>query len=167
VNPRFRDPTMANFNQRDVVWEHARMLADQRPVLGYGFGKKAFEKAFYRNPEHRAPLVHFRYPHAHSYWLMLYFQGGAIGLAIWSLGWLALGFGLFRCALRSERSASGWRARLQARVLPVLLGIGIAYILIYGVGDYPDNVIRQSQFYLAALAVALGWPSSAPERGNA
>ena len=167
VNPRFRDPTMANFNQRNVVWEHAKMLADLRPVLGYGFGKKTFEQAFYRNPDHRAPRVQFRYPHAHSYWLMLVFQGGVVGFACWSLGWLALGVGLVREACRAERSAADWRGRLRARVLPVLLGAGIVFILIYGIGDYPDNVIRQSQFYLAALALALGWPAPAQERGGA
>jgi hypothetical protein len=165
MNPRFNDPTMVNFNQRNKVWEHSKRLADQRPVLGYGFGKKAFDKAVYQNPGHRAPRVQFRYPHAHSYWLMLYFQGGAIGCALWSLGWLAVGYGLVRCACRAERAANGWRGRLQARVLPVLLGAGIAYILMYGIGDYPDNVVRHAQFYLAALAVALAYPAPARAGG--
>ncbi|HAL91674.1 MAG TPA: hypothetical protein DCM68_01455 [Verrucomicrobia bacterium] len=155
INPRFKDSTMANFNDRDVIWKHAKMLADQRPVLGYGFGKKAFVKVVYENPEHRAPRVRVHFPHAHQYWLMLYFQGGAVGFALWSLGWLALGLGLGRFAARECRAASGWTERLRARVLPVLLGTGIAYILLYGIGDYPDHVIRHSQFYLAGLAVAL------------
>lgn len=155
INPRFKDATMANFNDRDVIWKHAKMLADQRPVLGYGFGKKAFVKAVYENPEHRAPRVRVHYPHAHRYWLMLYFQGGAVGFALWSLGWLALGLGLIRLAARECRAASGWTERLRARVLPALVGTGIAFILLYGIGDFPDHVIRQAQFYLAGLAVAL------------
>ena len=160
VNPRFRDHTMGNFNNRDTVWGHSKLLADQRPGLGYGFGKKAFVKAVYENPKERAPLVPVRYPHAHQYWLMLYFQGGAVGFAFWSLGWLALGGRLLRFAGHSGRAAAGdWKNRLRARVLPALLATALAYVLVYGIGDFPDHVIRHSQFYLAGLAVALTrWP---------
>jgi O-antigen ligase len=154
INPRFRDRTMVNLNQRTKIWRHARQLAHQQPILGYGFGKKSFVKALYENPAHRAPRVPFQYPHAHSYWLMLYFQGGAVGFALWSLGWLALGLRLGRRARQAEQAAAGWRGRVQARVLPALLGAGLAFILIYGLGDYPDNMVRHAQFYLAGLAVA-------------
>ena len=158
VNPRFKDHTMANFNHRDTVWGHAKLLADQRPVLGYGFGKKAFHKAVYENPAQRAPLVPVRYPHPHSYWLMLYFQGGATAFLLWSLGWLLLLLRLGRHANRKCRAATDWLARLRARLLPALLGTGIAYILVYGIGDYPDHVIRHTLFYLAGLALALTAP---------
>lgn len=158
INPRFRDRTMGSFNQRDKIWRHTRRLADRNPVLGYGFGKKSFVKAIYENPEWRPPRVHFKYPHAHSYWLMLYFQGGAVGFVLWSLGWLALAVRLGQFIGQAERRASGWPGRLRARVLPVLVGTGLAFILVYGLGDYPDNVIRQVQFYLAGLAMALTLP---------
>lgn len=158
VNPRFKDRTMGTFNHRDTVWGHAKMLADQRPVLGYGYGKKAFYKAVYANPAERAPLVPVRYPHPHSYWLMLYFQGGAAGFLFWSLGWLLLGARLGRYANRQCRAATGWVARLRARLLPALLGTGIVYILVYGIGDYPDHVIRHTLFYLAGLTMALTVP---------
>ena len=117
-------------------------------------------KAVYENPKERAPLVPVRYPHAHQYWLMLYFQGGAVGFAFWSLGWLALGGRLLRFAGHSGRAAVGdWKNRLRARVLPALLATALAYVLVYGIGDFPDHVIRHSQFYLAGLAVALTrWP---------
>ena len=160
VNPRFRDRTMRNFNQRDTVWGHSKLLADRRPFLGYGFGKEAFDKAVYANPDQRPPLVPFRYPHAHSYWLMLYFQGGKIGFLLWSLGWLALGIRLGLTAYRAEREEVIWRKKLGARSLPVLLGTGIAFILIYGIGDFPDQVIRLSQFCMAGLAVSqMGLPA--------
>jgi O-antigen ligase len=102
------------------------------------------------------------YPHAHSYWLMLWFQGGATGLALWTLGWGALGGRLARAARAAEGFATSWRARLQRRVLPVLLATGIGYILVYGIGDFPDNVIRQSLFYLAGLAVGLAGRTREP-----
>ena len=154
VNPRFRDRTMGNFNQRNTVWGHSNMLAGRRPILGYGFGKAAFEKAVYENPSQRPPLVPFHYPHAHSYWIMLTFQGGKTAFILWSLGWLSLGIRLGRTAFRAERTEIRWREKLAARSLPVLLGTGIAFILIYGIGDYPDQVIRLSQFCLAGLAVS-------------
>lgn len=167
INPRFRDHTMGNYNNRDTVWGHAKLLADRKPVLGYGFGKKAFHKAVYENPSQRAPLVPVRYPHPHQYWLMVYFQGGAIGFALWSLGWLALGGRLVGQARRVDRAAAGFGGRLRARVLPMLLMAGIAFILIYGIGDYPDHVIRHAQFYLAGLALALTLPPAKPEAGAA
>ena len=41
-------------------------------------------------------------------------------------------------------------------------------ILLYGTGDYPDNLVRDVQFALAALAVVWAWPPreapGAPER---
>jgi len=154
LNPRFRDHTMGNLNTRDTVWGHSKLLADRKPVLGYGFGKLAFEKAVYDNPDQRPPLVPFRYPHAHQYWLMLYFQGGVIGFALWTLGWIALFIRLARSEFRAERLVEGWGNRLRVRILPAVLGIGMAYILIYGIGDFPDHVIRRAQFYLAGLAMA-------------
>ena len=164
VNPRFQDGTMGNFNRRDTIWGHAKMLADQRPWTGYGFGKKAFVKAVYHNPAQRAPRVPVSYPHTHSYWLMLYFQGGRIAFSLWSLGWLALGLRLGRFAGRAEREAANWPGRLRARVLPALLGSGLVFILVYGIGDYPDHVIRHVQFYLIGLVLALTAPRRpAPE----
>ena len=155
VNPRFGDHTMGSFNRRDTIWGHAKMLADLRPWLGYGYGKKAFAKAVYENPAQRAPRVPVRYPHTHNYWLMLYFQGGKVALAAWSLAWMGLGVRLARFAVRAERVAVGWTGRLRARALPMLLGFGIAFILLYGLVDFPDHAVRHAQFYLAALALAL------------
>ena len=40
----------------------------------------------------------------------------------------------------------------------MLLGTGLAFILVYGIADFPDSVIRQVQFYLAGLALALTQP---------
>lgn len=153
INPRFRDGTMENFNYRDKAWRHAIKLSNHHPVLGNGFGKKAFIEALYENPEHRPPRLWFRFPHAHSYWLMLYFQGGAVGLALWGLGWLALGGRLGRGMARARQGVATWGERVRAPLLPLLLGAGMAFILIYGIADYPDSVVRQALFYLAGLAM--------------
>ncbi|HQN17901.1 MAG TPA: hypothetical protein PKV86_02125 [Syntrophobacteraceae bacterium] len=50
--------------------------------------------------------------------------------------------------------AKNWLERLRARLLPALLATGMGFILVYGIGDYPDNVIRHAQFFLAGLALA-------------
>lgn len=47
---------------------------------------------------------------------------------------------------------------LPDRILPALLLAGIAYVLIYGIGDFPDSVIRASLFYFIGLALALTQP---------
>lgn len=155
LNPRFRDNTMSTFNDRDVVWKHAKMLADRRPTAGYGFGKKAFVKAVYENPAQDAPAVRVHYPHTHNYWLMLYFQSGLVGLACWGAGWLATALRLGWFARCADPVAAGRKGRIRARVLPALLGTGLAFILLYGVGDFPDHAIRHAQFYLLGLAMAL------------
>ena len=66
-----------------------------------------------------------------------------------------------------DRAATGFTGRLRTRVLPMLLMAGIAFILIYGIGDYPDHVIRHAQFYLAGLAMALTLPPAKREAGAA
>lgn len=165
INPRFEDRTMKRYNDRDAIWDHSWRLITQRPVTGYGFGKKTFEKAVYDNPEQRGPRGRFHYPHAHSYWLMVPFQGGLVALALWGGGWLALGGRLSRRMYRwTAQAAPTWRARVQARLLPALLGASLLFILVYGLADFPDNAIRHAQFYLLGLIMALTRPA-APEAG--
>lgn len=155
VNPRFQDDTMHNFNRRDTIWGHAGMLIRERPLLGYGFGKRAFIQAVYQHPDHRAPRGPIHYPHTHSYWLMLGLQGGRIALGLWSLAWLLLGVRLVVWSARASRPPGHWVERMRARTAPVLLLAGLAFILFYGIVDFPDHAIRQAQFYLAGLAMAL------------
>ena len=81
-------------------------------------------------------------------------KGGAVGFVLWSAGWLALAGRLLRCAACS----GGARERFQARVLPALLLAGIVYVLVYGIGDFPDSVIRASLFHFIGLGLALTQP---------
>ena len=80
VNPRFKDvATMRRYNNRTIVWNHTSMLLREwSPWVGFGFGKKAFKRAYYENPNQRAPFTPDRnliFPHAHSYWRMVRFEG--------------------------------------------------------------------------------------------
>lgn len=165
INPRFKNKAPGEryaFNNRKIVWDHTANLQKwlDKQVLGFGFGKKAFEKAYYENDLTRAPHVpvdslYFR--HAHSYWRMLRFQGGWIGLSVGVAAWLSL---LLRSAgwwWRSivRRPCVAWWTEVQRRMLPALLCAMLACILLYGTWDYPDNLIRDAQFFLLALVMAV------------
>jgi O-antigen ligase len=163
INPRFGDKTMSGFHQRDVIWNHTRMLVEERPILGYGHGKKTFVKAVYENRQHEKPVSRFHYPHAHSYWLMLLFQGGFVALFIWGSAWLALGVRLLRWRLQQGRNMETGLSGRKARMLPCLLATLTGSILVYGVADFPDHIIRICQFLLAGLILGLTHREKAKE----
>jgi len=161
VNPRFKDvATMRRYNNRAIVWNHTSMLLREwSPWVGFGFGKKAFKRAYYENPNQRAPFTPDRnliFPHAHSYWRMVRFEGGWLGLAVCLAAWAQLAFASARAMMRASRRARarGWMAALRARGLGGTLATCLGFILLYGVWDYPDHLIRHSQFLLLALLAA-------------
>ena len=145
------DSTMGGFHGRDVVWKYvAERLVPEHPVRGFGFGKRTFEQVAYHDSSREPLKGKMEYPHAHSYWLMMAFQGGAVAVVLWSAGWLSLVAGLLR-ALRREGT-------LANRALPAFFLAAVGMILLYGAADYPDNLIRDVQFLLPALALAWAWP---------
>ena len=68
---------------------------------------------------------------------------------------MALAGRLLRCAACHRGCA---RERFRDRVLPALLLAGIVYVLVYGIGDFPDSVIRASLFHFIGLGLALTQP---------
>ena len=133
------------------------MIAKQRPATGWGYGKKAFTRLVYENPEQRPPSVPVRFPHAHSYWLMLYVQGGAVAFALGAAAWGALLAGLARATRQADPGPGvALGARLAARSVPVLLGMALLLLLGYGVADYPDSAVRAAMWLLGGMSVALG-----------
>lgn len=170
INPRLEDATMDGLNGRDVVWKYVANLFPEHPVRGFGYGKRNFDRVAYhdhsRRPLQSRPVV---YPHAHSYWLMLSFQGGAVAVALWVGGWLALLAGLSRALYRAGKGAAGcpWRRQLEARALPAFFLAAVGMILLYATGDYPDNLVRDVQFALPALALAWAWPPRGGEKAAA
>jgi O-antigen ligase len=165
INPRLADATMDGFNGRDIVWRYVVKLVPEHPVRGFGYGKRSFKKVAYHDHSRR-PLQYrpAYYPHAHCYWLMLVFQGGAVAVVLWGGGWLALLAGL-ACALRragQETAGTPWRQKLEARALPAFFLAAIGMVLLYATGDYPDNLMRDVQFALPALALAWAWPPRRP-----
>lgn len=170
INPRMVDSTMDGFHGRDVVWRYVARLYPEHPVRGFGYGKRTFKQIAYHDHSRRPlPWQPVYYPHAHSYWLMLAFQGGGVAVALWGGGWLLLLAGLLRGLRRAGKGAAGlpWRGRVAARALPAFFLAAVGMVLFYGTGDYPDNLVRDVQFALAALAVVRAWPPKGRGRGAA
>ena len=69
-------------------------------------------------------------------------------------------FASARAMMRASRRARarGWMAALRARGLGGTLATCLGFILLYGVWDYPDHLIRHSQFLLLALLAAWNAP---------
>lgn len=145
VNPRFLEKkSMTNFSERDKVWTHTWDLARQRPWLGYGYGKRNFEAVYYST---QPPKSIFHYPHPHQFWLKLLFEFGWTGLALHLAAWLILGLSLVRYVWRQPT--------FNERLLPGTVGLILCFIHLYGLGDYPDNIVLMAQFWLIPVALVL------------
>ena len=145
VNPRFLEKkSMSNFNERDKVWQHTWDLSRQHPWFGYGYGKRNFEAIYYAN---HPPKSRFYYPHPHQFWLKLLFEFGWTGLALHLAAWLILGISLARYVWRQPT--------FDERLLPGTVGFIFCFIHLYGLGDYPDNIVLMAQFWLIPVALVL------------
>lgn len=145
VNPRFLEKkSMTNFSERVTVWRHTWDLAQQRPWLGYGYGKQNFERTYYST---QPPKSIFHYPHPHQFWLKLLFEFGWPGLILHFLAWTILAFSLWRCVFAQPT--------FTLRLLPGTVGLIFCFIHLYGLGDYPDNIVMVAQFWLIPVALVL------------
>jgi O-antigen ligase len=151
VNPRFGEPDVATFNERNVVWSHTWKLTQQHPVFGHGFGKKVFREVYYAsNP----PPASFDFPHCHSYWLMVLFESGWVGVAVNAGAWALLVGRLWR----SLRAWPDLRDRLPAGTVLML----ITLVLVYSVPDYPDHLVRNLEIWLIPAALVLAHKTGEP-----
>ncbi len=145
INPRMLEKnTMRTFTERTVVWTHTQALARERPIMGYGYGKRIFKKTYYESNPPKSPFV---YPHCHQYWLKLRFEFGWPGLALYFAVWTLLAVSLWRHIARLDS--------FDERLLPGAIGIILIFIHIYGLGDYPDNVVEIMLYSAAAAAVGV------------
>ncbi len=145
INPRFLEKqSMQNFSERDKVWTHTWDLTRQRPWLGYGYGKRNFEAVYYST---QPPKSIFLYPHPHQFWLKLLFEFGWTGMILHFLAWTILAFGLWRCIFSQPTFTD--------RLLPGTVGLILCFIHLYGLGDYPDNIVLMAQVWLIPVALVL------------
>ncbi len=142
INRRFLSPDVKSFTERSIVWGHTWKLVADAPLLGHGHGKKVFTKVYY---ESSPPKATYHFPHPHEYWLMVLFEHGLPGLALHLTAWLLLGLRLLRTIARGTTFAD----RLAAGTPLVLL----LHIHIYGLGDYPDSLVRILLWWLIPVAL--------------
>lgn len=162
LNPRFGDvTTLRHMNGREVVWEHTDYLLETqgRTWRGYGFGKRVFEKAYYENPVQRAPMMRYAvvFPHLHSYYRQIRFEGGNGALACFVLAWAAALIGGLTAFIhrRLACTETAWFARFSCGATEVAPLAMAAVILIYGGFDYPDALLRTLQYMIFAALLAL------------
>lgn len=153
VNPRFAEKsTMTGFSERDKVWTHTWQMVKERPYFGYGYGKRNFEMNYYAS---QPPRAKYHFPHCHEYWLKLLFEYGWFGVCLYAAAWLILAAGLLHKIFTARI--------LDDRILPGVIALMLLFIHIYGLGDYPDNIVQTAQIWLipAALVVIAGRPCPA------
>lgn len=145
VNPRFLEKrSMTNFSERTKVWEHTWKLTLERPFFGYGYGKRSFTQIYYNTEPPKSP---FHYPHPHQFWLKLLFEFGWSGLVLNLLAWMILAFSLARCVFA--------QGTFSERLLAGTVGLVLLFIHLYGLGDYPDNIVLVAQFWLIPVALVV------------
>ncbi len=145
INRRLAErASMATFSSRDVVWKHTWRLAGEHPWFGHGFGKQTFTRAYYASHPPPSP---FTYPHCHQFWLKLLFEFGWTGLALHLAAWLILAWQLLRHTFAQPT--------FEARLLPGTIGLLLLFIHLFGLGDFPDNIVQVAQYWLVPLALML------------
>ncbi|MBQ7251138.1 MAG: O-antigen ligase family protein [Kiritimatiellae bacterium] len=162
LNPRFGDlATLRDLSGREVVWSHTDYLlrTQGRTWRGYGFGKRVFRKAYYENPAQRPPRMRrpVFFPHAHSYYRQIRFEGGNGALACFVLAWAAAWLGGLAAFVRRRRAfaGTGFRARLASGATEAVPLAMSALVLVYGGWDYPDALLRVLQYMVFAALLAL------------
>jgi O-antigen ligase len=156
LNPRFLQKDATRFTERDRVWSHTWSLSQQHPLLGHGPGKKVFAETYYASDP---PPSRFTFPHAHQYWLMALFESGWVGALLLLTAW-----GLFfRQLLQFVHDPS--RTPDEYTPAAVLLLLTLLFHT-YGLGDYPDGILRTAMVWLVPSAWVI-MQSGQPATGDA
>jgi O-antigen ligase len=158
INPRFAEKsTMTGFSERDKVWKHTWGLTGDKKWFGHGYGKRNFEMHYYASSP---PPAKYHFPHCHQYWLKLLFEYGRVGVGLYAAAWLILAVSLLRKIFTAST--------LDERLLPGAIALMLLFIHLYGLGDYPDNIVQTAQIWLvpaALVALAGRDENGAPRRG--
>ncbi len=146
INPRWLDASVRTGLGRTENWKNALTLIKERPLIGYGYGRKIYRDVYF---ERFGELVfnghRFRIPHAHSGYLDRLFASGAVGLLLFL--WIAVTAfaGLFREIIhRSE----DW---IVARAIL----LSLAGTFFYFLADIHDGVQWALMWVFLALAMRL------------
>lgn len=117
------------------TWTPAVEMIAERPVLGHGFGRFVFDRAYEARQPGRAHWVFERSPGPHSIFLDTAFAGGLVALALF----VALCAALLRRAWELGRQG-GWRGDLAHAVLLSFIGQYLVYGFIESMSWHPLGI---------------------------
>ncbi len=127
---------LTTFNFRTQVWGPAMEAFQQRPLLGWGYGKQIYyQEEPYRKTSYKKPPP-FK---PHNTFLRVMFHQGIIGL----LSYMAVLFGALYFFAKEAGKATGLRAYVLVACISVLVGNYLIHSML-------------EDFYLQYLAVILG-----------
>ena len=144
INPRWLDQTVMTGFGRTENWKNALTLIKERPVLGYGYGRKIYRKVYMEKFGEMVINGHrFLIPHAHSGYLDRMFASGAIGLLLFLVVVVTAFVGLVKRIVSRNEDWIVARAML----------LSLAGTFFYFIGDIHDGV--QWGLMWVFLAIAL------------
>ncbi len=148
INPRFKEKnSMAGLCERNIVWQYTWELSKNHPVIGHGYGKRIFQDVYYSsNP----PEASFIFPHPHEYWLYILFSHGWLGLVLYAGAWALLAIRIVRHLARLET--------FRERALPGMIALLLVFIHVYGLGDWPTNIVYVMLLWLIPAALVVTNP---------
>ncbi len=153
INPRWLDESVGTAFGRTENWGNALSLIKERPVLGYGYGRKIYGHVYTeRFGELRFKGHRLKIPHAHSGYLDRLFANGIIGLLLFLWIPVTVFAGLIRQVIRQRED---W---IVARA--ILLSLAGTFFYLFA--DIHDGVQWGLMWVFMALALRL---SQKPVKG--
>jgi O-antigen ligase len=155
VNRRWRDPSSLTGLGRTTNWRNAAALIAERPVFGWGYGRKIYREVY----EERFGKLDYKghkldVPHAHSGYLDRLFANGILGFLIFLTIPVTALVGLLQVTVRRR---ADW---LTARALL----LSLLAVFFYLVADIHDGAQWGLMWFL--LVVALRIPALEEERDS-
>ena len=141
LNQRFVEGTEKTLGFRKENWKNTAALIAEKPVFGYGFGKRVYRAVYLPRFE---PEI--RYPHAHSLIFQTAFETGIVGLAAVLWIWAVAAWRL----LKGYAANSGLLGGLFGSLFVSFLGISI-----YCLAEVTDGLLRSLSWLLLAMVGAL------------
>jgi O-antigen ligase len=129
----------ASLTGRATIWKAANLYADEKPILGYGFGSFFAPESVTRNRISRA--LGADVPHAHNFFLDVRLDLGWLGVSLWTILVVAV---IYRAVLALCAQGVVWPIALCSFIL---------------VSDIIESTSLNGVFPALLLAGAIRWNS--------
>ena len=147
LNPRWLEKSSWTGLGRTETWRNALELIGERPVFGWGYGRKNYGKVYGKKYGDLVYEGHrLKIPHAHSAYLDRLFANGIVGLL------------LFLCipATAFRRLGKAIRGRNPDWVIARAVLISLAAMFFYYIGDIHDGAQWGLMWFLIAVSLRCG-----------